>query len=89
MHPNQHAYQAGKLVEYTIVRCIKTTLEGHVAFATLNDISLRFAISTGCPQGGVLLPLVWCLVVDDLITRLSESGVFIQGYADDMSSRGG
>jgi hypothetical protein len=138
LHPNQHAYQAGKSVEtalhhlvvrfekaldqqeialgafldierafnntcyetmcdvlvrhgseYTIVRWIRTTLEGRVAVVTLNDISLRFAISRGCPQGGVLSPLLWCLVVNDLIARLSGSGVSIQGYADDMSSRGG
>jgi hypothetical protein len=134
LHPNQHAYQAGKSVEmalhqlvvwvekaldqqeidlgafldiertcydtmcaalvrhgseYTIVRWIKATPEGRMAIVTLNDISLRFAISRGCPQGGVLSPLLWCLVVNDLITRLSGSGVFIQGYADDMSSQGG
>jgi hypothetical protein len=34
-------------------------------------------------------PLLCCLVVDDLLVRLSVSGVFVQGYADDMSSRGG
>ena len=60
-----------------------------MAVATLNDISLRFAISRWCPQGGVLSPLLWRLVVNDLIARLSGSGVFIQGYADDTSSRGG
>jgi hypothetical protein len=63
--------------EYTIMRWIRATLEGCVAVVTLNDISLRFAISRGCPQGGVLSPLLWCLVVNDLITRLSGSGVFI------------
>jgi hypothetical protein len=70
--------------EYTIVRWIKATLEGRVAVATLNETTLKFAISRGCPQGGVLSPLLWCLVVDDLITRLSGGGVFIQGYADDI-----
>jgi hypothetical protein len=75
--------------EYTIMRWIRATLEGRVAFATLNDISLRFVISRGCPQGGVLSPLLWCLVGNDLITRLGGSGVFILGYADDTSSRGG
>jgi hypothetical protein len=103
LHPNQHAYQAGKLMEtalhqlvvrvektldqqeialgtfldiegsfnntcydtmcdalvrhgseYITMRWIKATLEGHVAVTTLNDISLRFTISRGCPQGGVL-----------------------------------
>jgi len=36
------------------------------------------------PQGGVLSPLLWCLVVNDLLTRLSGGGVYIQGYADDI-----
>jgi hypothetical protein len=70
--------------EYIIVRWIKATREGRVAVGTVNDISLRFAISRGCPQGGVLLLLLWCLVVNDLITRLSGSADFIQGYADDL-----
>jgi len=124
MHPNQHAYQAGKSVEtalhqlvvwaekvldqqeialgafldiegafnytcydtmcdalfrhgseYTIMRWIKATLEGRVAVATLNEISLRFTISRGCPQEGVLSPLLGCLVVNDLLTRLSGGGI--------------
>ena len=40
--------------EYTIVRWIKATLEDHAAVATLNDISLKFAISMGA------LREVWC-----------------------------
>jgi hypothetical protein len=70
--------------EYTIVRWIRATLEDRVVVATLNGTSVGFAISRGCPQGGVLSPLMWCLVEDDLLTRLSGSGVYIQGYADDI-----
>ena len=55
-----------------------------MAVTTLNEISLGFVISQGCPQGGVLSPLLWCLVVNEIITRLSGRGVFIQGYADDI-----
>ena len=29
-------------------------------------------------------PLLWCLVVDNLLTMLSGSGIFIEGYADDI-----
>jgi hypothetical protein len=42
------------------------------------------AVSRGCPQGGVLSPLLWCLVVDDLLARLSGGGVYAQGYEDDI-----
>ena len=45
------------------------------------------------PQGsrypGLPAPLLRCLVIDDLLTRLSGGSALIQGYADDMSSRGG
>jgi hypothetical protein len=133
LHPNQHAYQARKLVEmalhqlvvqvekaldqqetvlgvfldiegafnntchdticdalvrhwgdYTIVLWMMATLEGHVVVATLIGSSLRVAVSRGCPQGCLLSKLLWCLVVDDLIMRLSRNGIYIQGYADDI-----
>ena len=31
----------------------------------------------------MLSPLLWCLVVNDLLSRLSAGGIFVQGYADD------
>ena len=123
LHPNQHAYQAGKSVEtalhqlvvwvekalhqqetalgifldieeafknicydtmcdalvrhgsyYTIVRWIRATLEGCVAVATLNGFSMRLAKSRGYPQGGVLSPLLWCLVLDDLLAKPNGNG---------------
>jgi len=37
--------------EYTIVRWVKTTLEGHVAFATLNEISCVVCDIQGLPSG--------------------------------------
>ena len=33
----------------------------------------------------MLSPLLWCLVVDDLLARLIGNRVFIQGYTDDIS----
>ena len=30
----------------------------------------------------MLSPLLWCLVVNDLLTRLSGNGIFVQGYAN-------
>jgi hypothetical protein len=48
-----------------------------VVAATLNGSSVRVAVSRECPQGSVLSPLLWCLMVDDLIARLSGSGMYI------------
>jgi len=62
--------------DYTIVRWIRATLEGCVAVATLNGFSVGFAISRGCSQGSVLSPVLRCLVVDDLLARLSGGGGF-------------
>ena len=43
--------------EYTNVRWIRATLEGRVAVATLNEISLRFAISSGrCTVATPMVP---------------------------------
>ena len=56
---------------------------------TLSGFSMRLATSMGYPQGGVLPLLQCCLVVDNLLASLSGNGIFVQGYAGDMSSRGG
>jgi hypothetical protein len=32
---------------------------------------MGITVSSGCPEGGVLLPLLRCLVVDDSIARLN------------------
>jgi hypothetical protein len=70
-------------VNFTIVQRISATLEGRLATATLSGFSKSVAISRGCPQGGVLSPLLWCLV-DDLKTKLSGSGIYTHGYADNI-----
>jgi hypothetical protein len=57
-------------VGHTFVMWIRATLEGRWATATLGNSSRSVAVSKGCPQGGVLLPLLWCLVVDGLLAGL-------------------
>ena len=133
LHPNQHAYQAGKSVEtalhqlvvwvekahdqqetalwifldiegafnntsydfmcvalakhgvnHTNIRWITATLEGWLATATLGGFSRSVLMSRGCPQEGVLSPLLWCLAVDKLIAKLNKGGVYTQEYVDDI-----
>ena len=55
-----------------------------MAAATLSGFSKRVAVSKGSSQGDVLLPLLWCLVVDSFILRLKGGGIYTQGYMDDI-----
>jgi hypothetical protein len=48
------------------------------------------SVSRGCPQGSVLSPLLWCLLVADLVTRLNGGRCIPSGgYADDIVSSSG
>ena len=52
--------------------------------ATLGGFSRSVAVSRGCLQWGVLSPLLWCLVVNELLAWFNEGGVYSQGYVDDI-----
>jgi hypothetical protein len=71
-------------VSRTIIQWIRATLEGRLATATLGGVSRSIAVARGCPQGGLVSPLFWCLVVVELITGLNGGGIYVQGYADDI-----
>jgi ribonuclease HI len=45
---------------------------------------MEVKVTRGCPQGGVLSPLLWSLVVDDLLVKLNSRGYYAQAYADDI-----
>jgi len=60
-----------------------------LATATLGELPKSVMVSRDWPQGGVLSPLLWCLVVDKLLSRLNGGGVCTQVYVEDMSSSSG
>ena len=58
-------------------------------FLSLNNETLIFHILAGCPQGGVLSPFLWNLVLNDLLARFPNDPS-IQAFADDLALiRGG
>ncbi|CAH1974332.1 unnamed protein product [Acanthoscelides obtectus] len=68
-----------------LIDWVLSTLEGRVTTAMLNNVSCSVNVARGCPQGGVLSPLLWCIVVNELLVRLNSMGVYVQAYADDVS----
>ncbi len=52
---------------------------------TYQDESVEARVVKGCPQGGVLSPLLWCMVVDSLLLKLNTLGYTAQAYADDLA----
>lgn len=71
-------------VEKTIVRWVSNELSSRRAQASLCGSVLEVKTQRGCPQGGILSPNLWNLVVDDLLAELNEQGLYAQGYADDI-----
>ena len=71
-------------VNRSIVLWIKKLLSSRRVTATLGGVTREIIVAKGCPQGGVLSPLLWNLVVDDILVLLNGQGTFAQGYADDI-----
>lgn len=55
----------------------------HVRYGTSN---LTITVTKGSPQGGVLPPLLWCLVIDELIESLNSLGYQTEGFSDDIAT---
>ena len=69
----------------TITRWIRNMLYTRQLTVTRGEGTVRASVRRGCPQGGVISPLLWCLVVDELLGRLSRASIYAQGYADDLA----
>lgn len=72
-------------IENLICNWINNMLTHRNISPSLQGEAVRFKPARGCTQEGVLLPLLWTIVVDDLLNILSKQGVEIQCYADDLA----
>jgi retron-type reverse transcriptase len=59
-------------------------LEGRLVHTSLMGSSITAEVIRGCPQGGVLSPLLRNIVVDRLLTATNDLGFSTFGYADDI-----
>jgi hypothetical protein len=53
--------------------------------STLAGDTVRASVAGGCLQGGVLSPLLWSLVTDNLIWELNKKGYYAVGYVPDIA----
>lgn len=60
-------------------------LESRKLSAAYNGSVVKRKPTKGCPQGGVLSPLLRSLVVDELLTKLEKTGIQTYGFADDIA----
>jgi hypothetical protein len=74
-----HHRQANQLITTWITNLLKT----RIVLTTKGNTTIKVKATRGCPQGGVLSPLLWCLVVDELLTKLNKKHIDTQAYSDD------
>uniref|UniRef100_A0A1Y1MHF7 Reverse transcriptase domain-containing protein n=1 Tax=Photinus pyralis TaxID=7054 RepID=A0A1Y1MHF7_PHOPY len=58
-------------IDGSIVRWIRAMLESRVIISSIGMTEMSSSVTRGCPQGGVLSPLLWCLVLDGLLPTLN------------------
>jgi hypothetical protein len=71
-------------LEEICCRWVSCMLESRLVHTSLMESSLTARVAGGCPQRGVLSPLLWNLVVDRLLAATNDPGFSIFGYADDI-----
>ena len=68
----------------TCCRWIGSTFESRLVHTFFMGSSLTARVLGGCPQSGVLSPLLWNLVVDRLLVITNDLGFSTYGYADNI-----
>ena len=71
-------------IDDTTTYWIYKMLKHRVVNSYLEDTKITVYVSKGCPQGGVLPPLLYILVKDSLLTKLNNLGYNSLSFADDL-----
>jgi ribonuclease HI len=67
------------------VKWVKAMLKSREVKSNIEGSTIRIKPTRGCPQGGCLSPLLWCMVVNSLIIELENMGCHVTAYADDLA----
>ena len=64
---------------------IESSLRSRVIISTLGEDTIEARVGRGCPQGGVLSPLYWAVLVDELLVKMAKERFYCLGYSDDIA----
>ncbi len=73
-----------KGIPKNITRWYVNLLKGRKVHAKVQGQATHVIPHRGSPQGGVLSPLIWNLIMDSLLTTFKGGPVKVLGYADDI-----
>lgn len=59
-------------------------LKSRIVYAHYGSSTITITVTKGSPQGGVLPPLLWCLVIDKIIVLLNSFGHQTEGFSDEL-----
>ena len=68
-----------------VVRWINAMLRCRTVTVTVQGVSVSKGVKKGCPQGGIMSPLLWNLVINSLIILINSTPADSEGYADDVN----
>lgn len=68
----------------TVISWIEFMLKSRTVLANYASSNKTGQVNKGCPQGGVLSPILWNMVIDDLLRKLNREGYNAEGFADDI-----
>jgi hypothetical protein len=72
-------------VHFMILRWIAAMLSNCTVRAEIRGVSSTMMVRRGCPQGGVLSPVLWNMVINFMLSRLNNESLSAQGFAEDIS----
>jgi retron-type reverse transcriptase len=73
-----------RFIDQETIEWIIQLLERRIVIARLGQEEITIKTTKGCPQGGVLSPLLWSLAIDNLLIKLEQQGYKMLGFADDL-----
>lgn len=70
--------------EEYLINWISCALENRTINSELGQCQVRRYVSRGTPQGGVISPLLWLVVVNMILKKFDSKKVKVVAYADDL-----